>query len=300
MNYLGSGFVGCQQEQLMDLTLYWYMFPIALGIATLGNATGIEGATFFSPVFILLLRLDPRIAIGTALITQVFGFGSSVLSYARKRWIDYPLGAQLLIVTIPLALLGAFSAGSLSTNLLKSIFGVGLLAIGAMFLRPPSQDTIAIRPSSNRVDEPHRLVTAQGEVVHYSAGHLLEGMVLCGVGGLFMGLIGTGQGAMNGFYLLRRRRMPSQVAVATSVFVIALTGLAASSGYLFMLFRAGGDVLTQVLNLALYTVPGVVLGGQLAPLVSARLDKQKTERLLAIVFLLIGGLTLWTTENGLH
>ncbi|MBI4789700.1 MAG: sulfite exporter TauE/SafE family protein [Chloroflexi bacterium] len=269
----------------MDPTSYWYMFPIALGIATLGNATGIEGETFFSPVFILLLRLDPRIAIGTALITQVFGVGSSVWSHGRKRWIDYPLGAQLLIVTVPLALVGAHLAGSIPTDLLKSIFGMGLLAIGVMFLRTPSQEPMN---------------TPSHDIASNQISHRLGGMLLCGTGGLFMGLIGTGQGAMNGVYLLRRRQMPSQVVVATSVFVIAITGLAASSGYLLTFVRAGGDVLTQVLNLALYTVPGVVIGGQIAPHISARLDKQKMERLLAIIFLFIGGLTLWTTWNEIH
>ncbi len=38
----------------MDWTLYWYMFPVALGVATLAMATGIEGAAFFSPIFILI------------------------------------------------------------------------------------------------------------------------------------------------------------------------------------------------------------------------------------------------------
>ena len=50
------------------------MLPISVLIATTAMASGVGGATFFSPLFIVGLRLAPQVAIGTALITEVFGF----------------------------------------------------------------------------------------------------------------------------------------------------------------------------------------------------------------------------------
>ncbi len=82
---------------------YWFMFPIAVLIATIAMASGVGGATFFSPLFILALGLPAEVAIGTGLITEVFGFASGVAAYARKRLIDYRLGVALLAATIPLA-----------------------------------------------------------------------------------------------------------------------------------------------------------------------------------------------------
>lgn len=55
---------------------YWFMLPVATVIAIIAMASGIGGATFFVPVFILALRLPPEVAIGTGLITEVFGFAS--------------------------------------------------------------------------------------------------------------------------------------------------------------------------------------------------------------------------------
>ena len=55
---------------------YWNMVPAAVLIATVAMASGIGGATFFSPLFILALGLPPEVAIGTGLITEVFGFAS--------------------------------------------------------------------------------------------------------------------------------------------------------------------------------------------------------------------------------
>jgi uncharacterized membrane protein YfcA len=69
-------------------------------------ASGVGGATFFSPIFILGLGLPAEVAIGTGLITEVFGFASGLIAYIRKRLIDFSLGLTLLVVTVPLALIG--------------------------------------------------------------------------------------------------------------------------------------------------------------------------------------------------
>jgi len=90
----------------MSLT-YWYLFPAAVLISTFALASGIGGATFFAPLFILGLGLPPDEAIGAGLITETFGFTSGLAAYARKRLIDYRLGFTLLAATVPLGLLGS-------------------------------------------------------------------------------------------------------------------------------------------------------------------------------------------------
>jgi len=55
---------------------YWFMLPVAILIATTAMASGVGGATFFAPLFILALGLPPEVAIGTGLIPEVFGFAS--------------------------------------------------------------------------------------------------------------------------------------------------------------------------------------------------------------------------------
>ena len=84
---------------------FWFMFPAAMVIATIAMASGVEGATFFTPLFILGVGLPAEVAVGVGLITEVFGFASGVGSYARKKLIDYRLGGQMLMVTIPLAII---------------------------------------------------------------------------------------------------------------------------------------------------------------------------------------------------
>lgn len=148
------------------------MLPVAVLIATIAMASGVEGGTFFAPVFMLALHLPPEVAIGTALITEVFGFTSGLSAYARKRLIDYRLGLALLIVTIPMALLGTLVTGYVEPDVLKVILGVGLLAVAASFLRAPESNEVA------RLDE-----TIQQEYGGEKAQTCLitaEGGTICG------------------------------------------------------------------------------------------------------------------------
>jgi hypothetical protein len=283
------------QEKAMDLQ-FWFMFPISILIATTAMASGVEGATFFAPILILLLGLPPEVAIGVGLITEVFGFASGLYAYRRKRLIDYQLGLSLLVATIPLALLGTWLSSIVEPTLLKITLGIGLLAIGTNFLRAPSHDDIQQLNQRTQVLHPnHRLtciVTASGEEICYPVCHRAEGRLIAGIGSLFMGMVSTGLGEMNGFYLLRRCRVPASVAVATSVFVVAITALVASTGHLIKFIQAGGDSINVVMSLVIFTVPGVLIGGQIGPIIASRIPQRLLEHGLGILFILVALLML--------
>ncbi|MCD4681859.1 MAG: hypothetical protein K8R86_01140 [Bacteroidales bacterium] len=65
----------------------WYLLPVSILIATIAMSSGIGGAVFFSPLFMLALKLDPIVAVGTALLTELFGFlsGLNYLPHGEGR-----------------------------------------------------------------------------------------------------------------------------------------------------------------------------------------------------------------------
>ena len=80
----------------MDFTLYWFMFPVSILIATTAMASGIGGAAYFTPLFLVVFPLlgpeyvmTPVAAVGTALFIETFGFSSGFVGYYRKRLIDF-------------------------------------------------------------------------------------------------------------------------------------------------------------------------------------------------------------------
>ena len=275
---------------------FWYLFPAAVLIATFAMASGIGGATFFAPLFILGLGLPPDVAIGAGLITETFGFASGFFAYARKRLIDYKLGFVLLSVTVPLALAGSWLAGYVEADLLKLILGFGLTALAISFLRTPDPEDVQMmdtfiysRYGGEQAET--ELVTAQGESIRYKVCNRLEGMIISGIGGLFEGLISSGLGEMNGFFLLQRCKVPSKVSVATSVFVVAVTALSAALGHLFRFVQAGPETISTVLDLVIFTVPGVLIGAQLGSLISSKIPQKMLVRMIGSLFLLVALIT---------
>ena len=48
-----------------------------------------------------------------------------------------------------------------------------------------------------------RVITAEGQEIRYTVCNRTEGRIIVGVGGLFVGLISTGLGELNGYFLLQ-------------------------------------------------------------------------------------------------
>jgi len=271
---------------------FWYMFPISMIIATIAMASGVEGATFFTPLFLLGLKLPTTVAIGTGLITEVFGFGGGLYAYIKKGLIDYQLGRMLLLFSIPSAIIGTWVAGFIPSDILKAVLSVGLLVIATSFLRSPEAETVELldkRNTQSQTQNPETCLTANtGETFCYTVCDRAEGRLLITVGGLFIGMVSTGLGELNGFFLIQRCRVPSKVAVATSVFIVAITALIASATHLFQFIQAGGEELDTVLSLVIFTAPGVLIGSQFGSWVANRLSQKVLERSMGVLFILVG------------
>jgi len=260
---------------------FWYMLPLGIVVTTVGMASGVGGATFYAPLFILGLGLSPRLAIASGLVVEVFGFGSGVYAYVRRQLVDYTIGRAMLLATVPAALAGTILSHYIEGTVLKIMLGMGLLAVAVSFLRTPGAATAA-RLNELATESPEAaetcLTTARGEEICYTVCNRAEGQLLSGIGGFFMGLVSSGLGELNGYFLLQRCRVPSSVSVATTVFVVAVTALAASSGHIVQLGLDRPDEIATMGNLLLFTVPGVVTGAQFGP----ELARRVSDRVMAI------------------
>ncbi len=90
---------------MIDTSL-WFMFPVAVAIATVAVMSGIGDAVPFSPFFILVLRLDPLLALASGLAIEVFGFSSGVIGYWRRHVIRFDIVKRLAIFSVPVTVVG--------------------------------------------------------------------------------------------------------------------------------------------------------------------------------------------------
>lgn len=277
---------------------YWYLFPVSIAVATLAMSSGIGGAVFFSPIFLLWLKLEPSVAVGVALITEFFGFSSGLVAYARAKLIDYRLGAQLLIFAIPGAIVGVLISDLFPGLVLKSIFAVGLIFIGLqLFLswRQEQREAIdASIESDAKASFASELTDRAGNTYRYTVCNKALGRTFAAIGGAFLGMISVGLAELQEYHLVARCKVPSPVAVATSIFVVVVTVFVASAGHLYGFAKEGEGVMREAMNVAMFTVPGVLIGGQLGPRVQARVDPDKMKVLVSWIFMGVGGFMLTT------
>ncbi|SHG78183.1 sulfite exporter TauE/SafE family protein [Ferrimonas marina] len=279
-------------------TEYWYLLPIAIGIATIAMSSGIGGAVFFSPLFMLALGLDPQIAIGAALATELAGFGSGLVAYLKARLIDFSLARKLLLFSVPAAIIGSLYADRVPAVVLKAIFAVGLIFIGTQLFSAWRKEEREKHEQATREEFAEsfesELTDKQGKVYRYTICNPWMGKSFAAIGGGFVGMISVGLAELQEYHLVARCRVPTPVAVATSIFVVVVTVLAASVGHFYEFFHEGGDVLNQVINIIIFTVPGVIIGGQIGPKLQSLVPEDKMKVAISIAFLLIGAFMLYT------
>ena len=79
------------------------------------------------------------------------------------------------------------------------------------------------------------------------------------------------------------------MAVATSIFVVVITVLVASVGHFYEFFtKANPEQLSLVINITMFAIPGVVIGGQIGPRLQKYLPADIMKVSVAVLFVLVG------------
>ncbi len=270
----------------------WYLFPVSILIATIAMSSGIGGAVFFSPLFMLALRLEPQIAIGSALITELFGFSSGLIAYYKARLIDFKLALNLLLFSVPAAIIGTIYGDFFPDIVLKAIFATGLIFIGTQLFiswrREEREKREKVHEKEFESSYESELTDSSGRVFRYTICNKNMGRFFAAIGGAFVGMISVGLAELQEYQLVARCKVPTPVAVATSVFVVVITVLVASAGHFYEFALEGGEVLGQVINIVIFTIPGVIIGGQIGPGLQKMLPEDAMKIVISILFVLIG------------
>lgn len=119
----------------LDLT-HWYVFPVAVLVATTCNASGFSGAVLFQPFFLFELRLPLEQSIATEVATETIGMTSGASRHLLMRQVD---GAAVRALFPPVAagvLAGLFVFSYAPRDCQRLIVGlvVGGVALHQLFL----------------------------------------------------------------------------------------------------------------------------------------------------------------------
>jgi uncharacterized membrane protein YfcA len=250
---------------------YWFLLPLGVLIGALVMSAGVSGATLWVPVYLLWLKLEAPVAFWLGLLTMLFGFGSGVFRNFRDNTFDGAIVRRYLLVAMPAALFGGWASGLVNQALIVALFGAFLIvyaiAIGGRALGMRSDGD-----QHDRVPYPIALL-----------GGALSGLISIGIGIL----------AMPSVLRHRSSRSPG-TAIGSLVMIIFFTSLAATIGRmrpsLISILRRDSS---QIVAIAIWAVPGVVIGGQIGPRLAQMLPSERHTRLyFSAVLLVVGTLTL--------
>ena len=274
--------------------------------------SGIGGAALFIPIFVIIFPilgpeypLTTAAAIGTALMTEVFGFSSGFVGYYRKRLIDFRSAIPFICVAVPVAIVGALMLAILKEQetFLKAAYAVLMLVLCPVILKhtpppPAAPENTAGQDVPDRngqaSDRPTRSITARsGETYTFAVPKVgLLGGLITSIGAFLTGLLGVGIGEVIVPQLVKRNHVPVAVAAATSVFTVIVTIASASFTQVTALIAAGGANAIPW-NVVCYTIPAVIIGGQIGPWLQGRIAQRTMEKVIAILFGMIGVAMMW-------
>ncbi len=295
----------------MDFTIYWFLFPVSICVATTAMLSGIGGAALFMPIFLIVFPLlgpeyplaSPVAAIGVALLTETFGFSSGFVGYFRKQLIDFRVARALMVFAVPAGIVGALLSHLANPEHLKFGYGVLMILLAYVLFRGHGPDEAKTgQPMigfwakwldrSGYEIENRQTTDREGRVYEYEFHAPKKGATALGLGGFLTGLLSVGIGEVVMPLLIRRYRFPVPVAAATSILVVIITVMSASFTHISTMIAEGGlDAVPW--NVVCYTIPAVVICGQIGPRLQGVIASKTMERVIAGLFLGIGAAMLW-------
>lgn len=222
---------------------------------------GMSAAAVISPMLITFLKMDPYMAVGIALSSDVLASAVSAYIYGKNKNLDIKNGIIMMISVLTFTVVGSYIASLLPAATMGSFSVFMTFLLGIKFI---------VRP----------VMTTKEAMQGVSAKKRAIQSVVCGIMiGLICGFVGAGGGMMMLFVLTSFLGYQMHMAVGTSVFIMAFTALTGGISH----FAIGGmpDITIMVLCAAF-----TLLWARIAAIIANKSDAKTLNRAVGVVMIL--------------
>lgn len=181
---------------------------LGAGVGT--GFAGMSAAAVISPMLITFLHMDPYMAVGIALASDVLASAASAVTYARNRNLDIRNGVIMMVSVLAFTLVGSGVASLVPQTTMGNFSVFMTLLLGIKFIVKP------VMASKQRF--------AQATGRQKAIRSIIGGSVV----GFICGFIGAGGGMMMLLVLTSILGYELKTAVGTSVFIMSATALTGS------------------------------------------------------------------------
>ena len=202
---------------------------------------GMSAAAVISPMLITFLKMDPYMAIGIALSSDVLASAVSAYIYRKNKNLDIKNGMIMMVTVLLFTVVGSYIASLLPAATMGNFSVFMTLLLGIKFIVKPVMTT----------KEAMQGVSAKKRAIQ---------SMICGIViGLICGFVGAGGGMMMLLILTSVLGYELKTAVGTSVFIMAFTLIWARIAARFA-NKATPETLNRVTGIILVILGIVVLG----------------------------------------
>ena len=219
---------------------------------------GMSAAAVITPILTTFLGMDPYLAVGIALASDVLASGVSAWTYYKNKNLDIRNGLIMMISVLCFTVVGSWMASLLLSATMGNISRFMTLLLGIKFIVRPVMTT---KESMQEISEQKRAVQS----------------VICGaLIGLICGFVGAGGGMMMLLILISVLGYDLKTAVGTSVFIMTFTAFTGAVSH----FMIGG---TPDLTILLLCVVFTFLWARVAAVFANKADPKTLNRVTGIV-----------------
>ena len=241
--------------------LVCFIAGIGAGLGT--GFAGMSAAAVISPMLITFLDMDPYMAVGIALASDVLASAASAYTYGKNKNLDIRNGLVMMFTVLAFTLVGSWVSSKVQSTTMGSFSTFMTLLLGVKFIVKPVMTT---KEAMAAVSKEKRLIQS----------------VVCGtLIGFICGFIGAGGGMMMLLILTSVLGYELKTAVGTSVFIMTFTALTGSISH----FAIGGAPDWTAL---VYCMASTLLWAQIAARFANKAQPKTLNRATGVVLVILG------------
>ena len=198
------------------MILVTFFAGMGAGLGT--GFAGMSAAAVISPMLITFLHMDPYMAVGIALSSDVLASAVSAYTYGKNKNLDIKNGIIMMCSVLVFTVVGSFIASLVPSKTMGGFSTVMTFFLGVKFIVKPVMTT---KESMQGVSAKKRAIQS-----------IICGMLI----GFICGFVGAGGGMMMLLIMTSVLGYDLKTAVGTSVFIMTFTALTGAVSH----FTIGG------------------------------------------------------------
>ena len=248
--------------EILKLILVTLFAGMGAGLGT--GFAGMSAAAVITPMLVTFLGMDPYIAVGTALSSDVLASAVSAYTYGKNKNLDIRNGLIMMASVLAFTVVGSYVSSLVPSTAMGGVSVFMTFMLGVKFILKPIMTT----------KEAMESVSAKKRVV--------QSIIFGSLIGFICGFVGAGGGMMMLLILTSVLGYELKTAVGTSVFIMTFTAFTGAVSH----FTIGGfpEIPVWVLCIVFTFV-----WARIAAVFANKASPKTLNRAVGVVLVVLGG-----------